>query len=749
MAKITIPAVSGGFNLKTDVNTRLQQVEDELNNKVLYRANPIGEANSMSSDIDMGGNSLLNYGGTVTTLSSEGLFVGTYQALRDYVGEGNTIYVKGQVTAADGGEAFFQKKTGAAIGTYVDDGGVSVLVPTGGDGSVGWIRTTNKVAVFTTMVLATEATNLLAGDVLNIEDRLGTVWDVVLVSTVTPNALNIVQSVGAPLLALVLREEKGYVTPEMFGAVDNTDITSVLAAMALQYTDITVDFDDAIISSTVVFGLAASTIDLKTTSFTYPALTDATVFDLAGANSLVIGGNFIGTAVFDDTNTQPAYEVIKVSAADVTILRMKCEYTKKVFIRAKDVTGTRILDGEFQGNYPTVTGSTLPGSTGHFCILLDPGADFANANYLVRGCRIGGYVQGIQPANYGAGGVVAGCVITGNTFYDIQDHGVYTANTNGATITGNSFLNCHIGVVITGDHNNVSSNVFYSSDADGTLRRAQSGISIRSGSFNTVTGNSVKMHNVGKQCIGIDLQYLGGSITEMRGNVISSNSVEILSGTGAGIRAINNSAFGNVNLIGNTIADNTVIGKQDSANGLISMYGVSGTNNYGNKITGNTVVNLLPLINLASIQISRLQGSVVNDNNVTLLATDNVGEIAHLGISVTSSENCVIRGLDITIPVGYGADCRVYIFREYGTCVKNTVENVSFGSNGSNVNLTPIPVTTLAGSDCTVDVVWDSSSTAAPTIAAATGSRIVKRVAATASMYFRSAGAETNWTAII
>ena len=60
MAKITIPAVSGGFNLKTDVNTRLQQIEDELNNKVLYRDNPVGEANSLSNDIDMNNNDILN-----------------------------------------------------------------------------------------------------------------------------------------------------------------------------------------------------------------------------------------------------------------------------------------------------------------------------------------------------------------------------------------------------------------------------------------------------------------------------------------------------------------------------------------------------------------------------------------------------------------------------------------------------------------------------------------------------------------
>ena len=62
MAKITIPPVSGGFDLKTTVDARLQQVEDELNTKVLYKTNPVGEDNSLDNDIDMDGNDLLNAG---------------------------------------------------------------------------------------------------------------------------------------------------------------------------------------------------------------------------------------------------------------------------------------------------------------------------------------------------------------------------------------------------------------------------------------------------------------------------------------------------------------------------------------------------------------------------------------------------------------------------------------------------------------------------------------------------------------
>ncbi len=75
--------------------------------------------------------------GTVDVRDTD-IFVSNYQSIRDYVGTEISLYVQGTVTLADGGEAFFNKKTGDAPGTHVDDN-LSVIVPTGGDGSIGWI----------------------------------------------------------------------------------------------------------------------------------------------------------------------------------------------------------------------------------------------------------------------------------------------------------------------------------------------------------------------------------------------------------------------------------------------------------------------------------------------------------------------------------------------------------------------------------------------------------------------------------
>lgn len=79
-------------------------------------------------------------------LTSSSLFKENYQAIRELsINSPGTIYAKGQVTAGDGGEGFFQRKVGAP-GTYTDDNN-KILIPTGGDGSVGWVRTPPSVTV--------------------------------------------------------------------------------------------------------------------------------------------------------------------------------------------------------------------------------------------------------------------------------------------------------------------------------------------------------------------------------------------------------------------------------------------------------------------------------------------------------------------------------------------------------------------------------------------------------------------------
>lgn len=101
------------------------------------------------------------------------IFVTNYQAIRDYAGTEITLYAQGAVTLGDTGEAFFQEITGAAPGFYVDNNS-TILVPTGGDGSIGWVRTAKAIDVtFETVTAAVASASPPAVGVLsNTKGRL-------------------------------------------------------------------------------------------------------------------------------------------------------------------------------------------------------------------------------------------------------------------------------------------------------------------------------------------------------------------------------------------------------------------------------------------------------------------------------------------------------------------------------------------------------------------------------------------------
>lgn len=61
MAKITLNDVSSGYNL-AEINSNFQEIENALNNLVLYRNPPDGEPNTLEKDLDVNGKTLLNIG---------------------------------------------------------------------------------------------------------------------------------------------------------------------------------------------------------------------------------------------------------------------------------------------------------------------------------------------------------------------------------------------------------------------------------------------------------------------------------------------------------------------------------------------------------------------------------------------------------------------------------------------------------------------------------------------------------------
>lgn len=60
MSKIDLTAVLSGFSSNTTMTANFEAIEDEFQNKVLYRDNPTGEPNTMQNDLDMNGYAVLN-----------------------------------------------------------------------------------------------------------------------------------------------------------------------------------------------------------------------------------------------------------------------------------------------------------------------------------------------------------------------------------------------------------------------------------------------------------------------------------------------------------------------------------------------------------------------------------------------------------------------------------------------------------------------------------------------------------------
>lgn len=67
MAKIVLPSVASGFNMST-VNSNFQAIATELNNKVLYRLVPSGQANQMQNNLDMNSKRILNLPAPISDL---------------------------------------------------------------------------------------------------------------------------------------------------------------------------------------------------------------------------------------------------------------------------------------------------------------------------------------------------------------------------------------------------------------------------------------------------------------------------------------------------------------------------------------------------------------------------------------------------------------------------------------------------------------------------------------------------------
>lgn len=208
MSKVELDDITTGFQSTTVTNANSAKVEDELNNKVLYRNNPTGEPNQMESNLDMNSKRVLNLPRAI-----DGQEPATKQQLDEAV-----------INSVDG-------VVDADVVPYTDNQANADYVGPS-------IRRLENEAILDRPTLASAVADatLVVGNALNIAERTtgnggGAMWDVVLSSTVTENPYNIVQCTGVGTLSLVLREGVN-ISADAFGAGDGVvgDSAAIQAA---------------------------------------------------------------------------------------------------------------------------------------------------------------------------------------------------------------------------------------------------------------------------------------------------------------------------------------------------------------------------------------------------------------------------------------------------------------------------------------------------------------------------------------
>lgn len=161
MAKVTLDTILSGFKSVTKFISNFSAIEDELNNKVLYRDNPSGEPNQMENIIDMNSNRIENLGEPTNTNSAARLrdvtTTGTIELGRSIVSDIATlklldgtseqnVFLEGYHDSVTGGSGeFYWNGSNLSAEVAADpQSGVYVppsAAPTGASGA--WVRILN------------------------------------------------------------------------------------------------------------------------------------------------------------------------------------------------------------------------------------------------------------------------------------------------------------------------------------------------------------------------------------------------------------------------------------------------------------------------------------------------------------------------------------------------------------------------------------------------------------------------------
>lgn len=400
------------------------------------------------------------------------------------------------------------------------------------------------------------------------------------------------------------------------------------------------------------------------------------VLEISGDDFTLSGGGAIVSPEEWHPTTganQWAYAVIYVAGDNCTITDITLINVPRCGVGIKEKNGTFIKDIRIFGNIPL---SSVGANTVHFGITVDPPLAYPGGETTIEGNIVTGCIEGVFCGNYGSG-VGYSINITGNTFRDTFDHGVYGGIGPVATlVSSNWFFNCGNPIAVTGLNNIVNANIIYY-DGGGPVTTFGPVISARDAIGNVITNNTAYSEII----LGgsfIIVQNLSGS--EISKNRVSNNYVDSGNNPALAIRIVNGAAAPISS--NNVVSDNTIKGKAKSTFGIIGMTtGNSTKSGYNNEVSGNHIIVTGGEDTSWGIFLSWESNAICRDNNVVVEFNAPATTIFRC-IRTQNTAKSVIEANSMSCLAGFGTNVTLIGINEASPSTLNKVtnNNIDFSS---------------------------------------------------------------------